>query len=221
MTLLVANAPATLVVSPAALSFTYTVGGPIPDPSLAGIFVLSSNGSPLSATVTATGATWLKLTPTGNISLAGLFDTITATVNPAGLLPKTYTATVTIAAPTATNKTQTLTVTLLVNAVAPKVSGTFPTGLIQGSPQSIVTLFGSSFYSSSTVAATGFTPMTTLTVTDSAGTPATASETLGIPPPDRRFCALPSLPRCRPGPRVSLTDRRWRRWEEPGRTPGV
>src|SRR6266850_2330780 len=93
--------PLKVQVNPTGLpSGSYTGGGPIPDPSLTGIFVLSSNGSPLSATVTVTGATWLKLTPTGNISLAGLFDTITATVNPAGLLPKTYTGTVTIAAPT-------------------------------------------------------------------------------------------------------------------------
>src|SRR5260221_4183914 len=119
VTLLVANAPATLVVSPAALSFTYTVGGPIPDPSLAGIFVLSSNGSPLSATVTATGATWLKLTPTGNISLAGLFGKVTATGNPAGPLPQTYTRTVTTAPPPAPNQTQTFPGTPLRHAVGP------------------------------------------------------------------------------------------------------
>ncbi len=71
--------------------------------------------------------------------------------------------------------------TLTVNAVAPTTLGTFPAGLIQGSPQSIVTLFGTSFYPTSTVAATGFTPATTVTVTDSAATPATAIETLGIP----------------------------------------
>jgi len=128
VTLLVSNAPATLIVSPTALAFSYTIGGPIPDPSLTSVFVLASNGSPLSATVTVTTATWLK------ISLAGLFDTITATVNPSGLLPKTYTGTITIAAPAATNKSQTLTVTLTVSAVAPKILGTFPAGLIQGSP---------------------------------------------------------------------------------------
>ena len=181
VTLLIANPPSMLTVSPATLSFNYTVGNPIPDPSLTAPFVLSSNGSPLSATITVTGGTWLKISPTGNISIAGLFDTITATANPTGLAPKVYTATITIAAPGATNKSQTITVTLTVNAVAPNTLGTFPAGLVQGSPQSIVTLLGTSFYPASTVAATGFTPATTVTVTDSAGTPATASETLGIP----------------------------------------
>src|SRR6185295_7292670 len=82
VTLLVSNPPATLTASPNALNFAYTVGGPIPDPSLTGVFVLASNGSPLSATITVTGATWLKISPTGNISLAGLFNTVSATVNP-------------------------------------------------------------------------------------------------------------------------------------------
>jgi len=49
---LVSNAPATLIVSPTALAFSYTIGGPIPDPSLTSVFVLASNGSPQSATVT-------------------------------------------------------------------------------------------------------------------------------------------------------------------------
>ena len=51
--------------------------------------------------------------------------------------------------------------------------------MIQGSAQSIVTLLGTGFYAKSTVAATGFTPTATISVTDSAA--ATASETLGIP----------------------------------------
>ena len=179
VTLLISNPPATLTASPTALTFNYTVGGPIPSPSLTSPFILSSNGSPLSATMTVSGGTWLKISPTGNISIAGLLDTITATVDPTGLAPKTYPATITIAAPAATNKSQTIAVTLIVRAVAPKALGTFPAGLIQGSTQSIVTLLGASFYPNSTVAATGFTPLTTVTVTDSAGTPAT--ETLGIP----------------------------------------
>jgi uncharacterized protein (TIGR03437 family) len=181
VTVLISNPPATLIASPTALNFSYTVGGPIPDPTLTGPFILSSNGAALSATISVANAPWLKISPSGNISVAGLFDTITVTVNPTGLTPKTYTGTVTIAAPAATNKTQTITVALTVNAVAPVALGTFPAGLIQASPQSIVTLLGTSFYPNSTVAVTGFTPITTITVTDSAGTPATASETLGIP----------------------------------------
>ena len=87
----------------------------------------------------------------------------------------------TIAAPAAANKTLTVPVTLTVNAAVPTVLSTWPVGLLQGSPQSIVTLYGTGFYATSTVTATGFTPTATITVTDSAGTPATATETLGIP----------------------------------------
>jgi uncharacterized protein (TIGR03437 family) len=181
VTLVISSPPPTLVASPAALNFNYIIGNPIPDPSLTSPFVLASNGTPLSATIAASTTPWLKTTPTGSISLAGLLDLVTVTVNPSGLLPKVYTATVTVNAPGAANKTLALTVTLTVNAAVPQALGTFPIGLIQGSAQSIVTLLGTGFYAKSTVAATGFTPTATITVTDSAVAPATASETLGIP----------------------------------------
>jgi uncharacterized protein (TIGR03437 family) len=177
--LIISSPPPTLVASPTALNFSYIVGNPIPDPSLTNVFVLASNGTPLSATIAVSTTPWLKVTPTGSISLAGLLDTLTVTVDPAGLAPKVYTATVTINASGAANKSLALTVTLTVNAAVPQALGTFPTGLIQGSAQSIVTLVGTGLYSKSTVAATGFTPTSTITVTDSAA--ATASETLGIP----------------------------------------
>jgi uncharacterized protein (TIGR03437 family) len=179
VTLVITSPPPTLVASPATLNFSYIIGNPVPDPSLTSPFVLASNGTPLSATIAATTTPWLKVSPTGNISLAGLLDVVTVTVNPAGLLPKVYTATVTINAPGAANKTLALAVTLTVNAAVPQATGTFPLGLIQGSPQSIVTLLGTGFYAKSTVAATGFTPTATISVADSAA--ATASETLGIP----------------------------------------
>src|SRR5262249_55957686 len=132
-------------------------------------------------TVSVANAPWLKVNPTGSISLAGLLDSISVTVDPTGLAPKTYSATVTINAPGAANKTVSVPVTLTVNAAVPIASATWPSGLIQGSVASIVTLVGSGFYSNSTVAATGFTSLATITVTDSAGSPATATETVGIP----------------------------------------
>ena len=179
VTLVISSPPPTLVASPTSLNFNYVVGNPIPDPSLTSQFVLASNGTPLSATIAVSTTPWLKVTPTGSISLAGLLDTLTVTVDPTGLAPKVYTATVTINASGAANKSLALTVTLTVNAAVPQALGTFPTGLIQGSAQSIVTLLGTGLYSKSTVAATGFTPTSTITVTDSAG--GAASETLGIP----------------------------------------
>jgi uncharacterized protein (TIGR03437 family) len=188
VTLIISSPPPTLVASPTSLNFSYTIGNPIPDPSLTSVFVLASNGTPLSATIAVSTTPWLKVTPTGSISLAGLLDILAVTVNPVGLLPKVYTATVTINAPGAANKTLALTVNLTVNAAVPQATGTFPTGLIQGSAQSIVTLLGTGFYTKSTVAATGFTPTATITVTDSAA--ATASETLGIPAYTAAFTIL-------------------------------
>lgn len=173
------SAPApTLVVSPASLNFTYVTGDPVPDPSLTSPLVLSSNGSPLQATVTVQGAPWLKVTPTGNVSIAGLFSTLAVTVDPTGLTPKVYTGTLRIAAPAAANKNVNITVTLTVQAAPPAVSQTWPFGVIQGSPAATITLTGRNFFSNSTVAAAGFTPAATVTVTASA---ASAAETLLIP----------------------------------------
>lgn len=178
VTLQVAAPAPTLTVSPASLSFSYLTGDPVPHPSLAAPLLLSSNGSPLQATVAAQGATWLKVTPTGNVSIAGLFNALTVTVDPTGLTPKVYTGTLRIAAPAAANKNVTVSVTLTVQAAPPAVSQTWPFGMMQGASASTVTLAGRNFFSNSTVAATGFTPAAALTVT--AGT-ATATETLHIP----------------------------------------
>jgi uncharacterized protein (TIGR03437 family) len=178
VSLAVASAAPTVSATPTSLSFNYTTGGPIPNPSLAGAFVLSSNGAPLSATITVAGAPWLTVTPTGDISLIGLLNTVSVVVNPTGLAPKVYTGTITISAPAATNKTLTVVVTLTVNGAVPTVTSTWPPGAIQSSPQTIVTVDGSSYFSNSTVAITGFTPASAITVTD--GT-TTVSATFLIP----------------------------------------
>lgn len=175
--LISASAP-TVSSTPSTLNFTYTTGGPIPDPSLTSAFLLSSSGAPLTATLAVSGATWLKVTPTGNISLIGLLNTITVTVDPTGLAPKVYTAAIKITAPASVNKTLNVNVSLTVNAAPPKALATWPPGVIEGSPQSVVTLAGSGFFSNSTVAVTGFTPDATVTVTD--GT-STVTETFSIP----------------------------------------
>lgn len=179
VSLVVAAGPPTVTASPGALSFGFTTGGPVPSPSLTSSFVLSSNGIPVSATVTTSGASWLKVLPTGDIALAGLLNRVTVTTDPTGLVPKVYTAAITISAPAATNKTLIVNVTLTVNAAPPRASATWPIGLTQASPQTIVTLLGSNFFSTSTVAATGFTSAATVTVTDS--TAATAVETISVP----------------------------------------
>jgi len=178
VTLLVSNPPSTVSASPNTLNFTYVTGAPVPSPSLSSSFILASSGSAVSATVSVTGASWLTVAPAGNISLVGLFNTISVTVNPTGLAPKVYSANVTISTPAATNKTTTVAVTLTVAAAPPIVTGLWPPGVIQGASPTTVTVEGNSFYSTSTVSASGFAPAATVTVTDGTNT---ATETFVIP----------------------------------------
>jgi large repetitive protein len=178
VTLLVSTAPSTVTATPVALNFTYVTGSAVPAPSLASAFVLSSNGGALSAQLSVAGATWLKVTPTGNVSLIGLLNTIAVTVDPTGLAPKAYSANITISAPAALNKTVTVAVTLTVDAALPAVTGTWPAGVIQGSGQTIATVEGSAYYANSTVAVSGFTPDAAVSVTDGA---ATVVQTFQIP----------------------------------------
>ena len=166
VTLTVNSAPAAITASPASLSFTYTTGNPIPSPSLTSTFILSSSGSALPATLAVSGAPWLKVLPSGNINVVGLLNAVSLTVDPTGLAPKVYTGSIAVSAPAASNKTLSLSVTLTVNAAPPSVTSTWPAGVIEGSGQSVVTLAGSNFFANSTVAATGFTPASTITVSD-------------------------------------------------------
>ncbi len=178
VTLVISAAPPTISSSPQSVDFTYVTRTPIPAPSLTSSFILWSNGAPLSATMTVTGATWLKINPTGNISLVGLFNTITLVVDPTGLTPKVYNATVKISAPASANKNLTVNVSLTVNAAPPTTDAVWPTGVIQASPATVVTLVGSNFFSNTIVAATGVTSEAKITVSDGA---TTASVPLLIP----------------------------------------
>ncbi len=166
VTLIVASAAPSITATPGALNFTYTTGSPIPSPSLTSAFVLSSSGAAVSASLTVSGATWLKVNPSGNVSVIGLLNTVSVTVDPTGLAPKVYTGTIKISAPSATNKTLSLVVTLTVNAAVPTANYTWPAGVIEGSGQTTVTVSGSAFFANSTAAITGFTPASTITVTD-------------------------------------------------------
>jgi uncharacterized protein (TIGR03437 family) len=178
VTLVIQSAAPAVTATPSSLNFTYTTGTPITSPSLSSAFILSSSGAALSATLSITGATWLKVTPNGNISVIGLLNTVSVSVDPTGLAPKVYTGTIKISAPSATNKTISMTVTLTVNAAVPTATSTWPRGVIEASPPTTVTIDGSSFFSNSTVAITGFAPASTVTVTD--GT-STVSRTFYIP----------------------------------------
>jgi len=179
VTLVVAPPPPTLAVSPASLAFTYITGEPIAaNTALTSNFVLSSTGAATGATVSVTGGTWLKVNPTGNITLAGLLNTISATVDPTGLAPRVYTASIKIESKAAANPLITLAVTLTVQAARPQVVATWPGGVGQLSPQSIVTLAGSNFFSTSVAAVSGFTSGAAISVNDGTDT---GNETFYIP----------------------------------------
>lgn len=185
VTLAIAPPPSTLHFSPAVLSpFSYTTGGTVP---AAQQFLLYSDGSPMSVTVSVASAPWLKLNPTGSIQLVGLTKPIQVSIDPselAKLAPKTYTANITIAAPTATNKSVTYPITLVVNAAPPTVSGTWPDGVVMSSVvsgTSTVLLNGTNYFSTSTVAVSGFTSSSVVRVTDGSSPPVTASVTVSVP----------------------------------------
>lgn len=179
VTLLVTTAAPTLTANPASLTVTYVTGTPTNAPSLTKVVVIASNGGAVSATLSVTGATWLKASPTGSINLAGLLNTITVVIDPRGLAPKTYSGAIKLAAPNAATKTLDIPVTLIVNAAPPTLSGTWPLGLIQQSPSSILSVTGASLFSTTTATASGFSPNFKVTVTDS--TSATATEVFNVP----------------------------------------
>ncbi len=172
------SAPASISATPATLNFAYVTGDPIPSASLTAVFILSSNGAALPATLAVGSAPWLTVNPTGNISLVGLLNTITVTVDPTGLVPKVYTGSITVTAAGSANKSISVPVTLTVDAAPPQTFSTWPAGVIEGSGTSIVTVGGNNFFSNSTAAVSGFTPAATITVNDGVSD---ASSTFLIP----------------------------------------
>jgi uncharacterized protein (TIGR03437 family) len=186
ITLAISAPASTLHFSPASLpAFNYTTGATAPPASQQ--FLIYSDGAAMQVTISASSSPWLTLNPTGSVQLVGLMKPITVSIDPtnlAKLVPKTYTATITVTAPTATNKSTTYAVTLNVNAAAPTVTGTWPDGIVvagSASTSSTIVVNGSNFFDTSTISATGFTNSALVTVTDSSTTPLTASETIQIP----------------------------------------
>src|SRR5207249_1772917 len=84
VTLDVGDAAATLTASTGALAFSYVTGGLAP-PSQP--LVLMTSGGALSAAITVTGGTWLKVSPSGSIALVGLPGTVSVSVDTTGLTP--------------------------------------------------------------------------------------------------------------------------------------
>jgi uncharacterized protein (TIGR03437 family) len=153
----VGSAPATLTASPSSLAFTWVSGQALP---AAQTVVLGSNGVPLSVSISISGTAWLRAQPSGNIALIGLPGTVSVWVDPTGLAPGNYTSKITFASSTAANKSVVVDITLSVNAGIPTTTGVWPPGVAVNSPATVVTIAGTSFFST-TVASAGATALTT------------------------------------------------------------
>ncbi|MEE9201573.1 MAG: hypothetical protein V3U31_00065, partial [Dehalococcoidia bacterium] len=100
----------TIAYNPASLSFTATQGGP--SPSSRTLQVWNSGGGDLRWSV-RDDAVWLSLSPiSGSSTGQSDTDTVTVSVNISGLSAGSYSATITISAPGATNTPRTVPVTL-------------------------------------------------------------------------------------------------------------
>jgi uncharacterized protein (TIGR03437 family) len=159
VTLDVGDAPATLTSSTGALVFDYVTGGAWP-PSQP--LVLMTSGGALTASITLSGGTWLKASPTGSIALVGLPGTVTVSVDPTGLTPGAYTGKLTFASSTAANKSVSVNITLNVTAGIPTIAanGVWPPGVLVNSAATIVTITGTNFFATSVASIAG-TALTT------------------------------------------------------------
>jgi uncharacterized protein (TIGR03437 family) len=150
ITLTVRAAPSSLTVTPNPVTVSYTRGGTVPSPAALDI---SGNGALLSYTVAVSGAPWLSVSPKSGIVFPAFTSQVTLTFDPAGLAPGTYKGTVTVSAPSASNRTQAVEVTLTVNPGAPTLTSIFPLGATQGSGPVTITLNGTNFYTGTAVTA--------------------------------------------------------------------
>jgi trimeric autotransporter adhesin len=110
----VVSAPPSLTVTPASLSFAYTLGGAAP--AAQSISVTATQQVGIATSIT--NGAWLTI----NNSSASTPANLTVSVNPAGLTAGTYNATITIAGIGTSNSPQTAAVTLVVSG-PPTFSG--------------------------------------------------------------------------------------------------
>jgi uncharacterized protein (TIGR03437 family) len=164
VTLDVGDAPATLTASSTSLTFAWVSGQALPADQP---ITLISSGGALTASITVSGGSWLKASPSGSVALVGLPQIITVSADPTGMAPGTYNAKITCNASTSANKTVTIGVTLNVTAGVPTVTNVWPPGALINSPSTTVTLTGTNYFGNSS-AAIGATALTTTVVSPTA-----------------------------------------------------
>jgi uncharacterized protein (TIGR03437 family) len=184
VTLTVTAAPSTLTLSQTTLTFT---APPIPVNSQT--LTLSTNGAPIS--YTATGSTWMTVSPAIGVVLPGDPVTLTVAVDPSSLTPQTapYTAKITIVASGAsvTAKSQNVTVNLTLNSTAPTITSVWPSTLpVNGGAQTL-TIRGTNFYAATVAKIQGVATALATTVLSPTGllavipaTSLTAAGTLNV-----------------------------------------
>jgi uncharacterized protein (TIGR03437 family) len=138
VTLTVSSTP-TMSASPSSLSFMARTGGGAP----AAQTINLTGTSAFSFTASATGGTWLSVTPASGTTPASL----SVAVNPAGLGAGSYSASITVTAASASNSPLNIGVTLTISATqsGPAISGVFDAAGFDPdpfAPGSIVAIFG-------------------------------------------------------------------------------
>ena len=136
---LTVSPPGTLTPDPTSLTFTYTAGNPPPVPQSV---IVTSSGTMVSFTASATSSGWLSVTPTSGSTP----DTLSVSVNPLILGAGTYSGSITLS-PAGGAAQVIIPVTLTVITPLPVVdrvvnSASYINGAI--APGEIITLFGSS-----------------------------------------------------------------------------
>ena len=117
------GAPPALLLNPATLSFTASVGQPNP-PSQA--VTLFNEGTGALDWTSTSSASWLSVSP----SSGSTPSTLNVSVNSSGLATGTYTGTITVSSSGATNPPQTITVSLTVTNIF--LSSNFSNGTLDG-----------------------------------------------------------------------------------------
>ncbi len=156
---------------------------------------LSNTGTaPLNftASATSTPAGWLTVSPSSGRVAAGGSTSLTVSANTASLTTGSFTGTVSVSDPAASNSPRSFSVSLAVNNPAPTVSSIAPSSATAGSADFTLTVNGSGFISSSQVQWNGSNRTTTFVSSTelTAAIPAsdlavagTANVTVVTPPP--------------------------------------
>ena len=149
----------TLVVSlPAGGVTIQPTGIPLISPgTLRGSFALAAGPQAVTWSLTS-GEPWLTVSPSAGAVLPGEAVSIGVTADPTGLFPQSapYIAKITIlTAVGAIARSQTVTVSLTVNPGLPSITSVWPPSIPVGSPDTVVTIRGTNFYSGTTITAAG------------------------------------------------------------------